>query len=244
VKLVVTSSTYRQSSRVRPELLEIDPDNRLLAYFPRLRLPGELIRDQALYVSGLLVEQLGGPSVKPYQPEGLWQEVAMPSSNTREYERGMGADLWRRSVYTYWKRAAPPPSMLTFDAPTREFCTIRRNATSTPLQALVLWNDEQFVEAARVLAQRTLSETGDDRTRLARMFERCASRAPDAQELELLAQALDDFRERFAAAPDDARLLIEVGDAPTAMHLAPAELAAWTMLASTVLNLDATISRS
>jgi hypothetical protein len=244
VKLVVTSSTYRQSSRVRPELIEIDPDNRLLAYFPRLRLPGELIRDQALYVSGLLVEQLGGPSVKPYQPEGLWQEVAMPSSNTREYERGMGADLWRRSVYTYWKRAAPPPSMLTFDAPTREFCTIRRNATSTPLQALVLWNDEQFVEAARVLAQRTLSETGDDRTRLARMFERCASRAPDAQELELLAQALDDFRERFAAAPDDARLLIEVGDAPTAMHLAPAELAAWTMLASTVLNLDATISRS
>jgi hypothetical protein len=245
VKLVVTSSTYRQSSRVRPELLEIDPDNRLLAYFPRVRLSGEAIRDQALYVSGLLVERLGGPSVKPYQPEGLWQEVAMLQSNTREYVRGSGAELWRRSVYTYWKRAAPPPSMLTFDAPTREFCTIRRNATSTPLQALVLWNDEQFVEAARVLAERTLAdEAGDDGARLSRMFERCTGRAPDRHELELLTRALGEFRERFAAAPSDALQLIEVGESPTAMQHAPAELAAWTMLASTVLNLDATISRS
>jgi hypothetical protein len=172
----------------------------------------------------------------------------MPSSNTREYVRGNGADLWRRSVYTYWKRAAPPPSMLTFDAPTREFCTIRRNATSTPLQALVLWNDEQFVEAARVLAQRTLressGESSDDRVRIARLFERCTSRRPERQELELLAELLSDFRARFAGAPDDARQLIEIGDAPTAMELAPAELAAWTMIASTVLNLDATISRS
>jgi hypothetical protein len=229
---------------MQPETAAVDRDNRLLSWFPRRRLTAEALRDQALYVGSLLVERAGGPSVKPYQPDGLWQEVAMTQSNTRFYQRGSGDDLWRRSLYTYWKRACPPPSLLTLDAPTREFCTIRRSVTNTPLQALVLWNDEQFVEAARVLAQRTLSETGDDRTRLARMFERCASRAPDAQELELLAQALDDFRERFAAAPDDARLLIEVGDAPTAMHLAPAELAAWTMLASTVLNLDATISRS
>jgi hypothetical protein len=244
VTSIVTSSTYRQASRVRPDVAERDPDNRLLAYFPRQRLSGEAIRDQALYVAGLLVERLGGPSVKPYQPEGLWQEVAMPSSNTRTYVRGDGADLWRRSLYTYWKRAAPPPSLLTLDAPTRESCTIRRTTTNTPLQALVLWNDEQFVEAARVLAQRTLGEARDDEVRLVRLFERCTGRAPDAGERALLAGALADFRARYAAAPEDARLLVEVGESPTATDLAADELAAWTMLASAVLNLDATISRN
>jgi hypothetical protein len=244
VKSIVTSSTYRQSARVRPEVREVDPDNRLLAYFPRRRLGAELIRDQALYVSGLLVERLGGPSVKPYQPDGLWQEVAMPQSNTRIYERGQGDDLWRRSLYTYWKRAAPPPSMLTLDAPTREFCTIRRNSTSTPLQSLVLWNDEQFVEASRVLAQRTLGEKRDDRERIERMFQRCTSRKPDADELRMLEAALGDFRKRYRDALDDARKLIEVGEAPKAMDIAPDELAAWTMIANTLLNLDATICRS
>ncbi len=161
LRLMLTSSTYRQSSTVRPALREHDPDNRLLAYFPRRRLGAEMVRDQALYISGLLVEKLGGPSVKPYQPDGLWQEVAMTSSNTRFYERGSGSDLWRRSLYTYWKRACPPPSLLMFDAPTRESCTIRRSSTNTPLQALVLWNDEQYVEAARVLATRTLHESAD-----------------------------------------------------------------------------------
>src|SRR5204862_4472774 len=142
-------------------------------------------------------------SVKPYQPDGLWSEVAMPASNTRTYVRGQGDELWRRSLYTYWKRACPPPSLQTFDAPTREFCTIRRTPTNTPLQALVLWNDEQFVEASRVLAQRTLHESGDDRARLVAMFRRCTGRAPEADELSTLSAGLDHFRERYRGAPDD-----------------------------------------
>jgi hypothetical protein len=160
LRLLVTSATYRQSSVVRADVAEIDPDNRLLSYYPRRRLSAEQIRDQALYVSGLLVEKLGGPSVKPYQPDGLWQEVAMLQSNTREFQRGMAADLYRRSLYTYWKRASPPPTLMSFDAPTRESCVVRRVSTNTPLQALSLWNDTQFVEAARKLAERVLSEPG------------------------------------------------------------------------------------
>jgi len=237
VKRIVTSAVYRQSSRVRPEMRERDPDNRLLSYFPRRRLTAEQTRDQALFVSGLLVERLGGPSVKPYQPEGLWQEVAMLQSNTREFKRGEGESLYRRSLYTYWKRAAPPPNMLTFDAPTREFCTIRRTATDTPLQALVLWNDEQFVEAARVLAQRTLLEPGDDAARLSDLMRRCATRDPDPQEMAALLGALAAFRERFAAAPADAEGVLKKGEAPVSDRVEKPELAAWTMMASAVMNL-------
>ena len=244
LRLMVTSATYRQSSVVRPELAERDPENRWLAYLPRERLAAEAIRDQALYVSGLLVERFGGPSVKPYQPEGLWQEVAMPQSNTREYVRGTGDDLWRRSLYTYWKRACPPPSLLTFDAPTREFCTIRRASTNTPLQALALWNDEQLVEAARGLAARVLSEPArEDRERLTRLFLRCAVREPEEAELAALTRALTDLRARYAAAPDDARALLEVGEAPVPPEFDPAELAAWTLLASAVLSLDVVLVR-
>jgi mono/diheme cytochrome c family protein len=240
VRRIVTSSTYRQSSRVRPELAELDPGDRLLARYPRRRLAAEQIRDQALYVSGLLVEQFGGPSVKPYQPEGLWQEVAMLNSNTRFFERGEGDELWRRSLYTYWKRACPPPSMLTFDAPTREFCTIQRGETATPLQALVLWNDEQFFEAARLLAARTLDEDGADAERLARMFVRCAGRDPEADEAAALAAALTDFRARYEAAPEDAAALLEVGMAAGGEHDV-VELAAWTMIANALFSLDAMI---
>ncbi len=244
LRLLVTSATYRQTSVARSELRERDPDNRWLAFLPRQRLPAEALRDQALFVAGLLVERLGGPSVKPYQPEGLWQEVAMPQSNTREYLRGSGDELWRRSLYTYWKRACPPPSLLTLDAPTREFCTIRRASTNTPLQALVLWNDEQFVEAARSLAARVLAEpAADDGARLASLFLRCAARMPEADELALLRAALADFRARYAAAPEDAQRLIEVGESMPPAGLEPAELAAWTMLANAVLNLDAVLTR-
>ena len=144
MRRLLLSATYRQSSESRPENLKADPDNYLFGNYPRQRLSAEQIRDQALYISGLLIEKLGGPSVKPYQPDGLWREVAMPQSNTRNFARGNGSDLWRRSLYTYWKRAAPPPSMVAFDAPTREYCATRRISTNTPLQALVLWNDEQF----------------------------------------------------------------------------------------------------
>ncbi|MFO0875365.1 MAG: PSD1 and planctomycete cytochrome C domain-containing protein, partial [Phycisphaerales bacterium] len=245
IKTIVTSSTYRQDSRVRPELRDVDPENRLLAFYPRRRLGAEQIRDQALYASGLLVERLGGPSVKPYQPEGLWQEVAMPSSNTRVFERGMGDDLWRRGLYTYWKRAAPPPSLLTFDAPTRESCTIRRATTNTPLQALVLWNDPQFVEAARVLAQRTLVEgaAGDDGARLATIFRRCTGRVPDDAESRSLAAALATFRDRYRAEPDDAAKLLTIGEAPVDGALDPAELAAWTMIASAAMSTHAALTQ-
>jgi len=243
LKLMVTSATYRQASTVREELHERDPENTWLAYYPRRRLTAEQIRDTALYVAGLLVEKTGGPSVKPYQPEGLWQEVAMPQSNTREYKRGAAEEMWRRSLYTYWKRACPPPSLLTFDAPTREFCTIRRASTSTPLQALVLWNDEQYLEAARVLAQRTLAEEKEDGARLAVLFRRCAAREPTAKERASLVEALAYFRARYKDAPADAEGVLKAGMAPRPENSEPSELAAWTMIASAVINMYETTTQ-
>lgn len=244
VREIVTSRTYRQASRIRPDALERDPANALLAYFPRTRLSAEQIRDQALYVSGLLVERLGGPSVKPYQPLGLWEEVSMPQSNTRVFAVSTrDEDLWRRSLYTYWKRAAPPPSLLTFDAPTREFCTVRRLPTNTPLQALVLWNDEQFLEAARVLAARLLALDGDDPARLRALYRACMAAAPDEKQLARLDSALRGFRDSFAARPEDAEKLLKVGRAPQTDSHPPSERAAWMMLANAVLAADATISK-
>lgn len=241
IREIVTSSTYRQSSRVRTEIASADPGNRLLSYFPRQRLTAEQIRDQALYVGGLLKERAGGPSVKPYQPEGLWQEVAMLQSNTRVYEQGMNDDLWRRSLYTYWKRAAPPPTMLTFDAPTREFCATRRLVTNTPLQALALWNDPQFVEAARAAAERTLRDSTDDRVRIEMLFRRATGAHPSSAAIERMAAALAANRARYVATPDAAAQLLAVGAAPKPSDLDPTELAAWTMLANAVLSSDATI---
>ena len=153
-KLLVTSATYRQAAPSTPEKLEKDPQNRLLSRGPRFRMDAEMIRDYALAASGLLVRKIGGPSVKPYQPDGVWEAVAMIGSNTRDYKRDSGENLYRRSMYTFWKRAAPPASMDIFNAPSREICTVRRERTNTPLQALVTLNDPQFVEAARGLAQR------------------------------------------------------------------------------------------
>lgn len=242
IHMIVTSETYRQSSRMRPDLRDVDPQNRLLASFPRRRLTAEQIRDQALFVSGLLVEKFGGPSVKPYQPEGLWQEVAMLASNTRIYQQGTGPELWRRSLYTYWKRACPPPSLMAFDAPTRESCTIRRSSTNTPLQALVLWNDPQFVEAARAFAQRALMEASDDDSRIAQMFLQCTSRTPEEPEAARLAAALNGFREGFKSDVEAAEKLLAIGEAPRLGEVPSAELAAWTMLANALLNLDETIT--
>jgi hypothetical protein len=242
LRLLVTSATFRQQSRVLPA--PDDRDNRLLGWFPRRRLTAEAIRDQALYVSGLLVEHTGGPSVKPYQPPDLWQEVAMVQSNTRKYVQGTGDALWRRSLYTYWKRACPPPSLLMLDAPTREFCTIRRSSTNTPLQALVLWNDEQFVEAARVLAERCLREHGadgrpDDASRLQRMYRRCTGQVMDHERLAVAERILQAMRERFATHPEQAAKLVHTGEAPHDTDLAATELAAFLVLANAFLNLDA-----
>jgi hypothetical protein len=238
----VTSSTYRQASRVRTEFADIDPDNQLLSYYPRRRLGAEEIRDGALFTSGLLVEQLGGRSVKTYQPAGLWAEVAMLSSNTRRFVRDEGDALWRRSMYTYWKRAVPPPSLQTFDAPTRESCVIQRQITNTPLQALVLWNDEQYVEASRALALRTQANADGDRARLIWLVRTCAGRTPDAVELDLLQAGLDEYRLRFQDDPESAEQLSEVGEQAVPVDTDLVQLAAWSMLASAVMNLHESLT--
>ncbi len=159
-KLMVMSATYRQAAISTPEKLQMDPENRLLSRGPRFRMDAEMVRDYALSASGLLSTQIGGPSVKPYQPPGVWEAVAMIGSNTRDYRRDEGENLYRRSLYTFWKRSAPPASMEMFNAPSRETCTVRRERTNTPLQALVTLNDPQFVEAARVLAEQALRKGG------------------------------------------------------------------------------------
>jgi hypothetical protein len=241
VRQIVTSATYRQSSRVRPDVAAWDAENRLLAWYPRQRLAAEQIRDQALFVAGLLRERAGGPSVKPYQPAGLWEETSMPQSNTRSYAQGTGDDLWRRSLYTYWKRASPPPSMLALDAPTREFCTTRRFTTNTPLQALVLWNDPQFVEAARVAAERTLREAGDDRARLGRLWTRMTGEPADDVQVEVLAEALASERARWGADAESAARLVRTGEAPVPQDVPATELASWTMLSNAILASDAAI---
>ncbi|AMV18318.1 DUF1553 domain-containing protein [Planctomyces sp. SH-PL14] len=241
LRQIVLSATYRQSSRTTPELLERDPRNRLLARGPRYRLPAETVRDNALAISGLLVERVGGPSVKPYQPEGLWEDVSVERRD--KYAPDLGDGLYRRSMYTFWKRTCPPPGMSAFDAPDRETCVVRRSRTNTPLQALVLLNDPTYVEAARKLAERTLLGSADDNARLVRLFELAVCRTPDAPETELLLRVEKEARAKFTADPDAAKKLLAVGHSPLPEKLDPAELAAWTTVASLVLNLDETISK-
>ncbi len=238
-RLIVLSATYRQSSRVSPAMQARDPDNRLLARAPRLRLPAEMIRDQALFAAGLLVERVGGPSVMPYQPAGLWKEL----SGT-DHVPGRGEDLWRRSLYTFWKRTSPPPMMMTFDAAGREACSVRRPRTSTPLQALVLMNDVTYVEAARKLAERALRNGGaTPATRLAFAFRLVNARAPQPAELEVLMAGYEQQRARFEKDPKSAAALLEVGQAPRDASLPVAEVAAFTTVASLILNLDEAMTR-
>jgi hypothetical protein len=244
-RLIVTSATYRQSSRVTPELEERDPENRLLARGPRFRLPAELIRDNALAVSGLLDDRIGGPSVYPYQPKGLWEEMAFGSGFTGQtYTESRGPDLYRRSMYTVWKRSVPPAALVTFDAPDREKCTARRSITNTPLQALVLLNDPTYVEAARLLAARTITEGGTaPEGRIKYAFRMATGRIPDSQETAVLEEAataaLADFRQHR----DEAAALLTVGASKSSASLDPQELAAWTTVASMILNLDETITK-
>jgi hypothetical protein len=244
-RLIVTSGTYRQSSRVTPELAERDPENRLLARGPRFRLPAELIRDNALAVSGLLDERIGGPSVYPYQPKGLWEEMAFGEGFSGQiYTESTGRDLYRRSMYTVWKRTVPPAALVTFDAPDREKCTARRSVTNTPLQALVLLNDPTYVEAARFLAERMLTQGGKTPTgRINYAFRLATGRTPDAQEgavlLEQAQEALADYHQHS----DQAAKLVAVGASKSDPRLDQKELAAWTTVASVILNLDETITK-
>lgn len=242
IKQIVLSATYRQSSHVSPELLQRDPKNQLLARGPRFRLPAETIRDSALAMSGLLSDRIGGPSVKPYQPDGLWQDVSV--ERRAVYERDQGPDLYRRSMYTFWKRTCPPPGMTTFDAPDRETCTIRRARTNTPLQALVLMNDPTYLEAARTLAERALTEGGKaDESRLDYLFQLAVSRRPKAAESKELIKMLSGAKEKLRAAPDSAEKLLAIGDSPRNTMLDANEFAAWTTLSSVVLSLDETITK-
>ncbi len=240
-RLIVTSATYRQSAKVDAKLLEHDPYNRLLSRGPRFRLDAEMIRDNALAVSGLLYHKLGGPSVLPYQPEGLWDELAAGGD---KYVQSKGNDLYRRAMYTYWKRSIPYPPLLTFDAPNREVCTDSRARTNTPLQALVLLNDPGFVEAARVLGQRILKEGGGEvAARLTFAFKLCTARAPNDQELSILRQIFEQNLTHYRQNPAAAVKLVSAGEAPKAAELGAAELAAWTAVGNVLLNLDETISR-
>jgi hypothetical protein len=233
LKTIVTSETYRQTSRLPAQ--DRDPENRLLARGPRARLSPEMIRDQALAVSGLLVEKLGGPSVKPYQPAGLWQELAGGSG----YKADTGEGLYRRSIYTYWRRTIAPPSMVNFDSPNRETCTVRETRTNTPLQALNLMNDETYLEASRKLAER-VSRDADP---LREAFRYILSRPPSAQELAVLQSSLQRFQSRFEKDPESAKKLLAVGDSKPDAAGDPAKLAALASVTSMILNLDEAITK-
>ncbi len=242
-KQIVLSSAYRQSALTTKEKLEKDPDNRLLSRGPRFRMDAEMVRDGALAASGLLVPKLGGPSVKPYQPPGVWEAIAMDVSNTRSYQRDTGEGLYRRSMYTFWKRMAPPASMDIFNATNREQCTIRRERTNTPLQALVTLNDEQFIEAARHLAQLALLAKSGTKERVDFISERLLSRSFRPEERAIVETSLADLTVQYRDQPEAAKQLITYGESKADASLEPLELAAWTMLVNELMNLDEVLNK-
>jgi hypothetical protein len=234
-KRIVVSATYRQSSQATPEEVAADPDNVLLARGPKHRLSAEQIRDGALAISGLLNRQIGGPSVKPYQPAGLWEEAGTGKSYVQDH----GDKLYRRSLYTFWRRTAPPPSMLTFDATSREVCTAKRETTNTPLQALVLLNDTQFVEAARVLGERLVREIPDDvDARLLAAFRLAVARAPQPKELDVLRRLYNEQLAYFAGAPDAVKSYLSSGETPRDEALPATHVAATAVAAQALMNHD------
>jgi Protein of unknown function (DUF1553)/Protein of unknown function (DUF1549)/Concanavalin A-like lectin/glucanases superfamily/Planctomycete cytochrome C len=238
-KLMVTSSTYRQSAVATEGKIKADPDNRLLSRGPRFRMDGEMIRDYALAAGGLLAPAIGGPSVRPYQPKGIWEAVAMEESNTRFYKQDHGDKLYRRTLYTFWKRSAPPASMDIFNAPSRESCTVRRERTNTPLQALVTMNDPQFFEAARSLAQHALvAGRGDFDRELDFMAKRLLARTLDGREKDIAQRAYRDYQNYYNSHSAEARKALSVGESKPDASLPVAEFAAMTMLANQMLNLD------
>ena len=238
-KQIVMSAAYRQSSVVTPELLAKDPENRLIARGPRLRLGPEVIRDQALAVSGLLVEKIGGPSVKPYQPPGLWQELA----GGKGYVQSKGEGLYRRTLYTWWKRTSPPPYMMNFDSPNREQCSVFENRTNSPLQALDLMNDVTFLEASRKLAERMIAAGATPEARMEYGYKLLLARAPSARQSQVLLSTLARMQGDFERDPEAAARFLEQGESPVANTGRKAELAAWTSVASLILNMDEAITK-
>jgi hypothetical protein len=243
IKFIMLSQAYRQSSSAPEELYLKDPENRLLARGPRFRLTGELVRDQALAVSGLLVKKVGGPSVRPYMPVGVWSETNR-YGNLKNYKADAGDGLYRRSMYTIWTRTAAPPSMLLFDAPNRETCTPKRSRTNTPLQALALMNEVTYVEAARALAQRMIKEGGDSvDSRLTTGFRLVAGRTPDQETLAILKAGLERRKKEFEQEPERAKALINQGTSKPDSSVDAPELAAYSATASILLNLDRVITK-
>jgi hypothetical protein len=240
LKTIVTSATYRQSSKAAKEFWQRDPDNRLLARGPRYRLSAGMIRDQALFVSGLLTEKVGGPSVRPYQPPGLVKEL----HGTDDAPRDHGPSLYRRSLYTFWKRTVAPPNLMNFDAAHRESCVVRESRTNTPLQALNLLNEVTFVEAARVLAERVMREGGrNSGERMAYAFRLVTGRVPSERERAYLETALHRHRQHYQANGEAALKLVSVGECPRDASLEVSELAAYTAIANMLLNLDEGITK-
>jgi hypothetical protein len=244
VKLMVMSGTYRQSSQLTPALREADPENRWLARQGRFRLDAEMVRDNALKISGLLVDRIGGPSVNPYQPAGYWSHLNFPP---REWQNGTGANLYRRSLYTHWQRQYLHPAMLAFDAPGREECTADRPRSNTPLQSLVLMNDPEFVEAARAFGEKVLQQAGPTTTsegRLAWAFRQALSRSPRKSEMAVLSKLFEDQRAEYRQDPQAADQLVAIGSHTVPPGMNHVELAAWTSVCRTILNLHETITRN
>ncbi len=243
-KLMLTSATYRQAAVTTAEKLQTDPENRLLSRGPRFRMDAEMVRDYALAASGLLSPTIGGPSVKPYQPPGVWEAVAMIGSNTRDYRQDSGDNLYRRSMYTFWKRSAPPASMEIFNAPSREMCTVRRERTNTPLQALVTLNDPQYIEAARVLAQHALREGGPSSAdQIDFILRRLLARPAADRERPVIEHSLSQLLDYYRQHAEEAQQLVSVGESPRDEMLDVATLAAWTMLTNELMNLDELLNK-
>ncbi|MDG2125407.1 MAG: DUF1553 domain-containing protein, partial [Verrucomicrobiales bacterium] len=237
IRQIVLSKTYRQDSKQRPDLE--DPDNRLLARGPSFRLPAETIRDQALAASGLLTRKVGGPSVRPYQPPGIWEDLNAPKSHAEVYRQDSGAALYRKSLYTYWRRAAMHPSMAVFDAPSRDVCSVLRPTTNTPLQALAMLHDPTYIEAARKLAEVALGE----KQGIAAAIRRVLVREPTERDMELLARLARDRLAHYKANPQAAEKLLEVGESPVEAKLDRTKLAAMTDVCIAIFNLSETITR-
>jgi hypothetical protein len=243
-KLMVTSAAYRQGAKSTPEQLTKDPRNLLLAHGPRFRMDAEMLRDIALQSGGLLGNKIGGPSVRPYQPANIWEQVSYPTSDTVKYTQQHGEALYRRSMYSYWKRMAPLPDMDAFDAPMRDAVCTRRQRTDTPLQALVTMNDVQWVEAARALAERVIKQGGqqpDQRIKL--LGEIVLSRDPSPRMATVLKGSLEKMQKHYAADPKAARELVAVGEKPRDPSISEVDLAAWTMVASEMMNLDEAVTK-
>lgn len=243
-KYIALSATYQQSTSVSKELLELDPENRLLARAPRLRLTAELIRDQALKISGLLNKEIGGPSVKPYQPDGIWEATTGGGGgSTATYITGTGKDLYRKSLYTFWKRTVPPPSMMTFDAASRDLCSVKRQETNTPLQALVLLNDPQIIEASRLLAKNAIDRNTETKDQISYIFKLATSRAPDEEELTMLNDYYASMLQKVEGKEIVAQEYLSIGATEMDNNISPSQLAALALTAHTILNLDETITR-